>query len=164
MKQELCLEVIMKKIVLIYIGFILCGCHFFSDSRSSVEINLDTSLKHQLQNVYIIFGSEKRSKKELNPGESFSAMFFPVSVGSHLDFRFDVKKKRYDWASWESDLFGKDFANKFFKQHHQYEIIIDIKQDNTLFVRAYIKEGLFAKKLLVEGLDQMQHEEILKQD
>lgn len=154
----------MKKIVLIYICISLCGCHFFSDSRSSLEFNLDEFYQHQLQKVHIIFGSEKRWTYELNPGESFSVMFYPVSIGSHLDFTYDIGNTRHYWASWDSELFGKTFADKFFKHHHRYQIIIDLKPDNTIFLRVFLKEGLFSKKLILEGHDIIHHKGLIEED
>lgn len=144
----------MKKCILISIIFLLYSCQWFSDSRSSVTFNIDASFKHQPENLYLFFGSEKDNQPTLAAGESFSTLLFPTG-NSHLVFYFNMAEKRYDWASWESDLFGKTFADKYFKKHNRYQIIIDLKPDATFFIKVYLKQGLFQKKLVAQGREKM---------
>lgn len=126
---------VIKNIALFSICLLLSGCYLFSDSRSKVTINLDETFNHQIALGYIHFGGEKCQVVRLDPGESFSTFFFPT-LGSdrHLDFSCNIGNTRYEWASWESALFGKSFAHAFFKDHNRYRIIIDLKADNTLFM------------------------------
>ena len=148
----------MKNIFLFFICLFLGGCGFFCDSKGTVTFNVDKSFKHPLQELSVYFGSEKYAPMEVNlkPGESSSAMFCPTSIDSHLDFQFDIGDIRYYWESWASNLFGETtYANKFFKQHKRYEIIIDLKADHTFFIRVYQRDGLFSKKLIVQGHDKM---------
>lgn len=143
----------MKNIALLSVCLLLGGCYFFSNSRSTLTINVDESFKHRIQRILIHFGSEKSQNTNLNPGDSSSYRLFPTSINSHLDFQFDVDNRRYYWASWESDLFGKTFADKFFKRNIRYQIIIDLKPDYSLFIKVYQRDGLFSKKLIVQGTD-----------
>jgi hypothetical protein len=147
---------IIKNIVLFSICLLLSGCYLFSDSRSKVTINLDEMFKNQIALGYIHFGGEKCQVVRLKPGESFSTLFFPIlDSNCHLDFGFNIGNTRYEWASWESELFKKSFADAFFKQHNRYKIIIDLKSDSTLFIRVYQSDGLFSKKLIVQGRDKV---------
>ena len=147
----------MKRIALFSICLLLGGCCLFSDSRSTVTINVEKASKNSIKMLCIHFGPEKYCPIEvtLKPGESSSAMFCPDSPGSHLDFNFDIGHQRYEWASWESKLFGKTFAIGFFRKHNRYQIIIDLKADYTFFIKVYQRNGLFSKKLIVQGYDKM---------
>jgi hypothetical protein len=150
-----------KRIVTIaVIGFVISRCHIFSDSRTDLTINLDKSFSHQLKLVWVAFGTDDYSpEKTLEAGDSFSVWMFPDGSGSPLEFFFDIARLRYYWGSDDSDLFERSFVHKYFLPHHRYEVVIDIKPDLSFYIKVYLKEGLFSKKLLLQGEDKMQSNE-----
>ena len=97
--------------------------------------------------------------KTLEARGSYSMWMFPDDSGSHLEFFLDIGRLRYYWGSIDSDLFKRLFAHKYFLPHHRYEIIIDIKPDLSFYIKVYLKEGLFSKRLLLQGDDKIRFSE-----
>jgi hypothetical protein len=153
-------KLIRRIVILAVIGFLISRCHILSDSRTDLTINLDKSFSHQLKLVWGTLGTDTfDAMEQLKPGDSYSIWLFPDDSGSHLHFCFDIGRLRYYWASNRSDLFKKSFAHKYFRPHHRYKIIIDIKPDLNLYIKVYLKRGLFSKKLMLQGEDKMQSNE-----
>ena len=151
---------IKRIVILTLIGFLISRCHIFSDSRSDLTINLDKSSTHQIKLFWVAFGTDHYyPMKTLEPGDSYSIWMFSDGSGSPLEFFFDIARFRYYWGSDDSDLFKKSFAHQYFLPHHRYKDIIDIKPDLSFYIKVYLKEGMFSKRLLLQGKDKIQSNE-----